>query len=58
MIKDINREIVLLYYHITRLKNHLLGKFEKFCQSLMFNEITIASVLKLVNRQDLKSCGW
>ena len=58
MIKDINREIMFLYYFIAHLKNHFLVKFEKFCQSFIFNETTTASVLKLVNRQDLKSCGW
>ncbi len=58
MIKVINRKIMFLYYNIAHLKNHFLVKFEKFCLSFILNEKITASVLKLVNRQDLKSCGW
>ena len=64
MIKDANRGKMinlLAFYHTNNLSNtnFLMKLYEKICKSLILLTKTInASVLKLVNRQDLKSCGW
>lgn len=59
MIKDTNRGKMTLLAVTLYSNTNLLMKLEKICKSLILLTKTInASVLKLVNRQDLKSCGW
>ena len=60
MIKDANRgKMSLLAVTLEYSNTNFLMNFEKICKSLILLTKTInASVLKLVNRQDLKSCGW
>ena len=59
MIKDANRGKMSLLAITLYINTNFLMNFEKICKSLILLTKTInASVLKLVNRQDLKSCGW
>ena len=60
MIKNINREIMNLLAYVHYLNNLIFVKFDYFYELLILltKKTIIASVLKLVNRQDLKSCGW
>ncbi len=60
MIRDLNKEFSLVrLLMISIFLHHIqyLVKFEKIFNSLKIRNFN-ASVLKLVNRQDLKSCGW
>ena len=59
MIKDTNRGKMTLLAVTLYSNTNFLTNSEKICKSLILLTKTInASVLKLVNRQDLKSCGW
>ena len=59
MIKDTNKEKMALLTFIMYCHAIILDKFYNLCKSLvLLTKTTIASVLKLVNRQDLKSCRW
>ncbi len=59
MVKDSNREKMGLLTSTLYIHTHFLMKFKNFCKSLIIlTRKDAASVLKLVNRQDLKSCGW
>ena len=59
MIKDANRGKMSLLAITLYSNTNFLMNSKKICKSLILLTKTInASVLKLVNRQDLKSCGW
>ncbi len=59
MVKNINRGKMNLLNYTSYLHTLIFVKFENLCKSfIILIKTTIASVLKLVNRQDLKSCGW
>ncbi len=60
MIRDLNKEISIVLLRIILISFYsfkYLVKYEKKFRSLKIRNFN-ASVLKLVNRQDLKSCGW
>ena len=59
MIKDTNTVKMVSISITLYTQTQISMKFEKICKFLMILfKTTCASVLKLVNRQDLKSCGW
>ena len=60
MVKDTNKEKNGFTYSYTlQSYSFFLMKFENlFMSFILSTRTTVASVLKLVNRQDLKSCGW
>ena len=59
MVSDKKIKSSLLNTEKYNLMNSYFMKLDLFCVSLiMLIKTYFASVLKLVNRQDLKSCGW
>ena len=59
MIKNINREIMNLLAYVHYLNNLIFVKFDYFYELLiLLTKKLLSERAEIVNRQDLKSCGW